>query len=108
MTNQERIKALAEILLKNPDDSFSRYALALEYNSAGETDRAITALRELIQRDPKYIAAYHQLGQFYCKANNTAEAKKIYRQGIERATEANDNHAKAEMEEELEDIEDEW
>ncbi len=68
----------------------------------------MAALQELIQRDPKYIAAYHQLGQCYCKVNNTAEAKKTYRQGIELATEANDIHAKTEMEEELEDIEDEW
>jgi len=108
MTNQERINALTGLLLKNPDDSFSRYALALEYHSAGEIERAMTALQELIQRDPKYIAAYHQLGRFYCKVNNTAEAKKIYRRGIGLATEANDIHAKKEMEEELEDIEDEW
>jgi len=108
MTNQERIKALTDLLLKNPDDSFSRYALALEYNSVGEMERAIAALQELIQRDRKYIAAYHQLGQLYCKVNKTAEAKKIYRQGIELAVEANDLHAKTEMEEELEDIEDEW
>ena len=108
MTNQERIKALTELLAKNPDDSFSRYALALEYVGLGETDRAIAALKDLIQRDPKYVAAYHQLGRIYCKANNTAEAKKIYRQGIELAAETNDLHEKMEMEEELEEIEDEW
>ena len=108
MTNQERIKAFTELLAKNPDDSFSRYALALEYVSLGEIEGAITALKELIQRDPKYLAAYHQLGRLYCKVNNTIEAKKIYRQGIELATETNDIHAKTEMEEELEEIEDEW
>jgi Tfp pilus assembly protein PilF len=108
MTNQERIKALTEILDKNPDDSFSRYALALEYIGLGETEKAIAALTDLIQRDPKYVAAYHQLGQIYCKVNKTAEAKKIFRQGIELAVETNDLHEKREMEEELEEIEDEW
>ena len=92
MTNQERIKALTELLTKNPDDSFSRYALALEYVSLGETEGAITELQELIQRDPKYLAAYHQLGRLYCKVNNTAEAKKIYRQGIELAV-RNERHS---------------
>jgi Tfp pilus assembly protein PilF len=108
MTNQERIKALTELLAKNPDDSFSRYALALEYISLGETEDAMTELRNLIQRDPKYLAAYHQLGRLYCKVSNTAKAKEIYRQGIELAIETNDIHAKTEMEEELEEIEDEW
>ncbi len=108
MTKQERIKALTELLDKNPDDSFSRYALALEHVSLGETEGAIAELRELIHRDPKYLAAYHQLGQLYCKVNSTAKAKIIYRQGIELALEANDIHAKTEMEEELEEIEDEW
>ena len=108
MTNQERIKALTELLAKNPDDTFSRYALALEYNSIGKKESAIAALKELIQRDPKYVAAYHQLGQLHCEVNNTREAKKIYGKGIELAIEVGDTHAKAEMEEELEEIEDEW
>ena len=76
MTNQERIKALIGLLAKNPDDSFSRYALALEYVSLGETGGAMTELQELIQRDPKYLAAYHQLGRLYCKVNNTSKQKK--------------------------------
>ena len=108
MTHQERVKALTELLAKNPDDSFSRYALALEYISLGETESAIAALRDLIRRDPKYIPAYYQLGRLYCKVNKTDEAKKILRKGIEFAAETNDLHAKMEMEEELEEIEDEW
>ncbi len=108
MTNQERIKALSELLAVNPDDSFSRYALAMEYAGLGETERAITALKELMERDPKYVAAYHQLGRIYCRVNKTAEAKLIYRQGIELAAEINERHEKTEMEEELEEIEDEW
>ena len=108
MNNQERIKALRELLAKDPDDSFSRYALALEYVGLGEPKNAIAALEDLLKRDARYVAAYHQLGRLYSKTNNTAGAKKIYRQGIELATETNDLHEKTEMEEELEEIEDEW
>ncbi|HTR80719.1 MAG TPA: tetratricopeptide repeat protein [Bacteroidota bacterium] len=108
MNNEERIKALGELLAKDQNDAFSRYALALEYNSLGETDKAIDELQELIRRDPNYIAAYRQLGQLYAKMNKTREAKKYYRKGIELAEETNDSHAKREMEEELEEIEDEW
>jgi Tfp pilus assembly protein PilF len=108
MNNEERIKALSELLTKDPNDSFSRYALALEYVGLSETKNAVAALEELLKRDARYIPAYHQLGRLYAKSNNTAGAKKIYRQGIELATEANDIHEKTEMEEELEEIEDEW
>ncbi len=108
MTNQERIAALEDLLVKNPGDSFSRYALALEYAGLGESGKAVAELKDLIRRDPKYIAAYHQLGRIYCRMNKTADAKLVYRQGIELAAEANDVHEKTEMEEELEEIEDEW
>ncbi len=108
MASEERIKALKEFLAKDPKDSFSQYALALEYNGMGESESAISALKELLQRDPKYIAAYQQLGQIYFKLNKTREAKRFYRKGIEVAEEANDIHATQEMEEELEEIEDEW
>ena len=108
MANEERIKALKEFLAKDPDDCFSRYALALEYNGMGESESAISALKELLQHDPKYIAAYQQMGQIYGKLNKTRDAKRYYRKGIEVAGEANDIHAKQEMEEELEEIEDEW
>ena len=108
MTGQERIKALSALLAKDPNDIFSRYGLALEYTTIGETDRAIGELHDLLKRDAKYLAAYRQLGLIYYKRNKTQEAKKYLRKGIELANEANDIHAKQEMEEELEEIEDEW
>lgn len=108
MANQERIDALKEFLAKDPDDSLSRYALALEYEALSRPEDAIASLKELLQRDPHYVPGYHRLGQIYYKLNKTREAKRYYRKGIEVAEEANDIHAKQEMEEELEEIEDEW
>ena len=108
MTRQERIKALADAVAKDPNDSFSRYALALEYAAEGDSAKAVGELKELVARDSAYVAAYRQLGQLQLKLNKTAEAKKFYRKGIELAKDANDLHTQQEMEEELEDIEDEW
>lgn len=108
MASEERIKALKEFLAKDPDDAFSRYALALEYRGMGESENAVAELKELVRRDSKYLAAYQQLGQIFNKLNKTTEAKRYYRKGIEVAEEVNDIHAKREMEEELEEIEDEW
>ena len=108
MAGEQRIEKLKEMITKDPNDSFSRYALALEYNGINEPLTAIEILEELIKRDEKYIAAYHQLGQLLGKMNKTQEAKKAYRKGIDLAQEANDDKAVREMREELEELEDEW
>ena len=92
----------------NPADSFSRYALALEYSGINEPITAIELLEELIRTDATYLPAYHQLGQLLGKMNKTQDAKKIYRSGIDLAVEQNDEKEAKELREELEELEDEW
>ena len=106
--SEARLGALKQLLDKDPNDSFTRYALAMEYQSRGEPETAITYLKEVMRRDASYIPAYHLLGQIYAKLNRTQEAKNIYRMGIEAADAAGDLHARREMTEELEELEDEW
>ncbi len=108
MASEQRIEKLKEIIANDPADSFSRYALALEYSSLNEPLTTIELLEELIQRDEKYIPAYHQLGQAFGKLNRTQEAKLVYRKGIDLAHSENDEKEEKEMREELEDLEDEW
>jgi tetratricopeptide (TPR) repeat protein len=103
-----RLDSLKKLLEENPDDSFTRYAIALEYGSLGEPETAITYLKEVIDRDANYLPAYRQLGQIFARLNRTQEAKPIYRKGIEIAEATGDAHAKEEMTEELEELEDEW
>jgi tetratricopeptide (TPR) repeat protein len=108
MASEERIKKLKEIIQKDPTDAFSQYALALEYNGINEPLTAIEILEELLNRDAKYLPAYHQLGQLLGKMNKTQEAKKIYRTGVDLAVSQNDDKTAKEMREELEELEDEW
>ncbi len=108
MASQERIDQLREMLKKDPADSFTQYALALEYNGINEPLTAIEILEELLGRDAAYLPAYHQLGQLLGKMNKTQEAKKIYRAGIDLAQQQNDDKTAKEMREELEELEDEW
>ncbi len=108
MASEQRIEKLKEMIAKDPNDSFSRYALALEYNGSGETSAAVEILEELIRLDSKYLAAYHQLGILLSKLNRTQEAKQVYRHGIDLAVELKEEKEANEMREELEDIEDEW
>ena len=108
MTREERISALGNLLAKDPKDSFSRYALAVEYEALGEKNKAIEELRQVLVHDASYVAAYRLLGKIHAGLNKTKEAKEYYRKGIELAEKLNDTHVREEMEEELEDIEDEW
>jgi tetratricopeptide (TPR) repeat protein len=105
---QTRLESLKQLLVEDPNDSFTRYAIALEYNWLGEPETAINFLREVIDRDATYLPAYHQLGQICIRLNRTEEAKQIYKKGIELAQATGDTHAKEEMTEELEELEDEW
>ena len=100
----ERIARLQEFLAKDPNDSFTRYAVAMEYAGQGNHGSAITALEELLQRDGTYIPAYHQLGVLYERAKRLNEASVVLRKGISVARNQNELHAAEEMEEALNDL----
>ncbi|MCB2206100.1 hypothetical protein KQI65_15265 [bacterium] len=104
MNPAERLEKLEQLLDADPADSFTRYALALEHISRRDTDRGIALLRETIDRDPSYIAAYHMLGQQLAQLGDEEEAGNVLRNGIEVARAAGETHAASEMQDELDDL----
>lgn len=101
---QERITQLKEFLENDPNDSFTRYALALEYAGMGETTLAVSLLLEVLERDPAYVPAYQQLGFQYQKLDRMAEAVQVLKRGIEVARDQTDTHAQREMQDALDEI----
>jgi len=101
---QDRIAQLKEFLENDPGDSFTRYALALEYAGLGEIQIAISMLLEVIERDPAYVPAYQQLGYQYQKLDRRSEAEQVFKRGIEVAREQNDVHAQREMQDALDEL----
>jgi len=97
-----RIEILRGFLEDNPKDSFSRYALALEYVKAGQSDNAVREFETVKKNDPDYVATYFQLGQLYQKLGQPHEAEKTFRTGITAASRAGDEHTKSELEAALE------
>jgi Tfp pilus assembly protein PilF len=97
-----RIEILKGFLKDNPTDSFSRYALALEYVKLGENDGAVREFETVKKNDPDYVATYFQLGQLYQKMGNTHEAEKTFRTGITVAAKIGDEHTRSELEGALE------
>jgi Tfp pilus assembly protein PilF len=97
-----RIEILKTFLEQDPRDSFSRYALALEYVKAGRPDDARREFETVRENDPGYVATYFQLGQLYRTLGLKHDAEKCLRQGVVAATKAGDEHTRSELEGALE------
>ena len=102
---EERIAKLKQILEQDPNDSFSRYALALEYAGLGDKEEAVRILEEVLHRDASYVPAYQQLGYLYENIGRRTDALTILKKGITVATAHGDSHACSEMQEALDELE---
>lgn len=102
--NRERIQSLKKVLETDPNDTFARYAIGLEYLSANELNDAKNIFDEVIALDPNYAAVYYQLGKTYELMGDESSAKKIYEKGIYVAASQSDDHTKSELEQALNDL----
>jgi predicted Zn-dependent protease len=100
----DRIALLTEILTANPDDTFARYGLALEYSKAGQTDQALQEFKTLIERSPDYTPAYFMAAQTLASASRIDEAKRMLVDGIGSARRTGNQHAQSEMTAMLEEL----
>jgi Tfp pilus assembly protein PilF len=99
-----RIENLKEMLKTDPNDTFARYALGLEYLSANDIISAKEMFEELKTLDPNYVATYYQLGKAYELLGDENEARKAYEKGIYVATSQSDNHTREELEQALNEL----
>jgi Tfp pilus assembly protein PilF len=95
---------LKEFLRENANDSFSRYALALEYLKLNQVDDARREFETVRDNDPDYLATYYQLGQLYSRLGLRHEAEKTFRTGITVAAKQGDAHTQSELESALEGV----
>ncbi|MEO6940542.1 MAG: tetratricopeptide repeat protein [Candidatus Kapaibacterium sp.] len=100
-----RLEKLEAFLKLDPNDSFTRYAIGLEYASIKDYPKAIAALETLRTADPAYVPTYYQLADFYRQMKDTTQASQIYNLGILVARQARDLHAASELEAALDDME---
>ncbi len=96
---------LTQFLAENPNDSFARYGLAMEYSREGQTDTALEHFATLLKNDPDYTAGYFMAAQTLNNAGRVDEAKKMLRDGIASAARTGNAHAKSEMEAMLDELE---
>lgn len=93
-----RLEILQQMLSENPDNTFARYGLAMEYAKSGQYNEAIAEFQTLLQHDENYAAAYFHAGQVYEKLGQVEEARTIYEKGIEVTTRKGDTHTRSEIE----------
>jgi predicted Zn-dependent protease len=79
-------------------DAFARYALGMEYRSAGRADDALRAFAALRRDEPSYVPVYLMAGQVLADAGRRDEAVEWLRAGVEAARAKGDAHALGEIE----------
>ena len=84
------------LLADDPQDSFLRYGLAMEYVSAGDETTAAELLIK-VANDSAYVPAFLQAGQVLSRLNRFDEASEVLRNGIRTAKEQGNSHAEGEM-----------
>ena len=100
-----RREMLEEFVAQDPNDSFSRYALALELEKESRAQDAVPQLKAVIARDSSYVAAYYHLGRLLAQTGLPDEARDVYRRGLDAAAAGNDQRARSEMQEALDMLE---
>ena len=91
------IASLEKLLGTPRDGALLRYSLGNEYLKGGDAVRAAGFLRDAVQKDPTYSAAWKLLGRALNDSGKAPEALEAYRRGILAARTKGDKQAEKEM-----------
>lgn len=100
-----RLPTLLPMLEASPNDSFLLFAVAKEYESAGDDGHALSYYQKLQHSNPNYVGMYYHLGKLQERMQTPEAAVETYKAGILVAELLKDNHAKSELVIALEDLE---
>ncbi|HXK02972.1 MAG TPA: tetratricopeptide repeat protein [Verrucomicrobiae bacterium] len=95
--SSSRLESLKSLVAQNPQDSFLRYGLAMEYRNGGDLESAMREFQTLMDANPDYAATYFHAGQTLERIGRPEEARAVYQRGIEVTTRKGDQHARSEL-----------
>lgn len=101
---KSKIKQLARQIKHNPGDSFSKFALALEFRKQGEFKKARILFEDILKSDPDYVGVYYHLGKLYEALDRLDDAQSLYQKGITIASEQDEKRTEKELREALEQL----
>jgi Flp pilus assembly protein TadD len=89
----DRVEFLRQALEANPDDIFTRYALALDLANSGQDERAWQHFDYLLTHHPNYAPTYYQAGMLLLRLGRREEARTVFVKGVAVAGREANPHA---------------
>ena len=93
----DRLAILQDFLRDDPDDPFTRFALAQEHAKRGDAQAALSLYQALVRDRPDYVGTYYHLGALLRQLGRDDDARGVLRAGVQAAGAAGDAHARAEL-----------
>lgn len=97
----DRLAALLAFYEEDPEDAFTRFAIASEYLKRDNKTEALAFFEKLVEDDPAYVGTYYHLGKLYELMDRKPDAIRTYQAGIQQAGKLKDFHARAELQDAL-------
>lgn len=101
--SEARIEQLKSFIEADPTDTFTRFALALEYLKHDRNEEALEIFVNILRNEPGYTGVYYHLGKLYEKQGKQDEAVRIYSEGIVLCRQLNELHALQELQQALDE-----
>lgn len=106
MEKLPRKELIYDMLVKEPNDVFLNYALAMEHLASEEWKEADLQFKKVLDINPNYLPCFYQLGQVNEKLDNIDIALTYYKQGVEYAKSQHNTKALGELNEAIWMLED--
>lgn len=88
---------MLEYIKEDPQDAFSRYALALEYMKENNDQEAALLMDHLYKTNPEYLPNYYHYGKLHERLGQPELSREIYNKGIILARSQGDQHTMSEL-----------
>lgn len=103
-SSKSKISQLAMAIRKDPDDSFSKFALALELLKQESVEKAQLLFEAVLKQDPDYLGVYYHLGKLYQSRGMHKKALQLFEDGIKLAVKKNELRTKSELHEAIQQL----
>jgi len=102
--NRNKISLLAKRVQNDPEDTFSKFALALELLKTDDVKKARMMFESILKQDPEYLGVYYHLGKLYESLGMYDDALRLFRNGIDVADNKQEFRTKSELKEAIEQL----
>ena len=101
---KRRLDMFMQVLEIDPEDLIANFGMGKALVESGRNEEAIKYLQKCLDVKKDYTVAYLQLGLAYKNSGNQAQAKEVFKSGIDCAIKLGDLMPKNEMQRHLEEL----